>query len=147
MILSCGAPILGLLFDGVAYIVAKNDTNLNQLPPFMITIIITIIFLPAIIYSFQFVELYDNKIVNYLLHMKTFEIELSDIKQWGHYNSIGGRYAVVSYPFIYISNKNFDILQFDFSKIKSKKYKFIKIFPYDDRLEKWLQQNAHEKFL
>lgn len=147
MILCCGFPILLLLMDGVAYLVAKSDSNLNQLPQFLIVIIFAVFDLPFFIAYFQFVELTDNKIINHLWNIKTFEIELEDIKQWGHYNSVGGRYAVVSYPFIYISNKNFDVSQFDFSKVKARKYKYIRVFPYDDRLENWLKQNVLEKFL
>ncbi len=147
MILCGGFPLLGLLMDGIAYLVVINDTNLNQLPPFMITIFVILFDLPFFLAYLQFVELKDNKIINYLWNIKTFEIKLSDIKQWGHYNSVGGRYAVVSYPFIYISNKNFDVSQFDFSKVKARRNKFIKVFPYDDRLENWLKQNILDKFV
>ena len=132
IILSCEAPIFGLIFDGIAYLVAKSDTNLHQLPPFMITMIFTILVFPVVIFSIQFIELTDKKIITYLWNIKTYEIELSDVKQWGHYNSIGGRYAVVSYPFIYIANKNFEVSKFNFSKIRSRKFKYIRVFPYDD---------------
>lgn len=145
MILCCGFPILLLLIDGITYLVVKSDANLNQIPQLLFIIIFAVFDLPFFIVYFQFVELTNNKIINYFWNIKTFEIEASDISQWGHYDSVGGRYAIVSYSFIYISNKNFDESQFDFSKIKSRKYRFIKTFPYDDRLENWLKQNVPQK--
>lgn len=147
MVLCCGFPILLLLIDGIAYLIVKSSTDLYQIPQLIFLIILIVVDLPIFIAYFQFVELKDTKLVNYLWKIKTFEIELSNIKQWGHFNSIGGQYVVTSYPFIYISDRNFDTLKIDFTKIKSRKYKYIRIFPYDDRLENWLKQNASEMFL
>ncbi|MDU7337860.1 MAG: hypothetical protein E7L17_07085 [Clostridium sp.] len=144
MILCCGFPILLLIADGISYLVVKSSTNLNQIPQLLILIIFLVIELPLFIAYFQFVELKDNKLVNYHWNIKAFEIEFSNIKQWGHFNSIGG---ITYYPFIYISDRTFVKSKFDFIKIKSRKYKYIRIFPYDDRLEYWLKQNATDKFL
>lgn len=143
MTLCCGVPIFGLLFDGISYLVVKSDPSLYQLPPFFITIIFIIVDLPILIVSLQFVKLADTKIINYLCNIKTFEIELSDIKQWDCYNNVTtSQYGVTqATPFIYISTESFEVSKFDFTKIKSRKYKYIKSFPYDSRLKNWLEQN------
>ena len=144
MTLCCGVPIFGLLGDGIAYLVTKSDTNLNPLPPFFGTIIFIVLDLPILIVSLQFVKLTDTKIINYLCNIKTFEIELSDIKQWDCYNNVTtSQYGVTqATPFIYISTESFEASKFDFTKIKSRKYKYIKSFPYDSRLKNWLEQNV-----
>lgn len=142
MTLCCGFPIFGLLGDGIAYLVTKGDTNLHPLPPFFITIIFIVLDLPLLVASLQFVELTDSKIINYLCNIKTFEIELSDIKQWDCYNNVTtSQYSVTqSTPFIYISTQRFESSKFDFTKLR--KYKYIKSFPYDNRLKNWLEQNV-----
>lgn len=142
MTLCCGFPIFGLLGDGIAYLVTKGDTNLHPLPPFFITIIFIVLDLPLLVASLQFVELTDSKIINYLCNIKTFEIELSDIKQWDCYNNVTtSQYSVTqSTPFIYISTQRFESSKFDFTKLR--KYKHIKSFPYDNRLKNWLEQNV-----